>query len=61
MSIDRTKYPKLFMRSPCPICGKMISNCGFAYTKHDDMHKRQEAECPLTEQNTAKAEKEVRK
>ncbi len=33
-------WPKSFIRKPCPICGKMISNCGFAYTKHDDMHKR---------------------
>ena len=33
-------WPKMFIKKPCRICGKMISNCGFAYTKHDDMHKR---------------------
>ena len=36
----KPRIPKLFMKSPCPTCGKMISNCGFAYTKHDDMHRR---------------------
>lgn len=34
------KKKKFFARSPCPYCGKMISNCGFAYTKHDEMHQR---------------------
>ncbi len=29
-----------FIKYPCYICGKLISNCGFAYTKHDEMHKR---------------------
>ena len=36
-------WPKRFHKTPCKICGKLISNCGFAYTNHDKMHKREEA------------------
>ena len=37
---NRRIFKKWFHKTPCPICGKMISNCGFAYTNHDKMHKR---------------------
>lgn len=31
---------KLFIKHPCRYCGKPISNCGFAYTRHYEMHRR---------------------
>ncbi len=40
MTKAKYHWPKKFFKKPCPICSKMISNCGFAYTKHDEMHKR---------------------
>ena len=33
-------WPKIFIKHPCSICGKLISNCGFAYRNHENMHKR---------------------
>jgi hypothetical protein len=32
---------KHFIKYRCKICGKLISNCGFAYTKHEEMHERE--------------------
>lgn len=32
---------KWFHKSKCKICGKMISNCGFANWQHWQMHERE--------------------
>jgi len=44
MTESKVKYKgglgKQFAYTPCPTCGRWISNCGFAYTKHNEMHKR---------------------
>lgn len=31
---------KRFIKSPCSYCGRLISNCGFAYTKHEKADRK---------------------
>ena len=35
---------KSFLKKPCRRCGRLISNCGFAYTRHDVACKKKAAE-----------------
>lgn len=38
---------KNFVRNPCPRCGELISNAGFAYTRHDKACQKKPRKTPL--------------
>jgi len=50
---------KSFSQSACPICGKVVSNNGFARTSHYAMHARARAADQAAQMSTEQLEREL--